>query len=137
MAKSSKQAEPEEKVKKERPKTQNQSSDEVRWIDISIDVRKIEKKWIFAGEKGDYLHLSMRMQPDGEVDAYGNLGMITQKVPKEIYEKEVKLPKEKKTKGPILGNACEFVKAGHEEREGDPGAEVGKLGGVVADDLPF
>lgn len=126
----------------DKPKTINQSSDQFRWIDISINVKKINKKWIFAGEKGDWLHLSMRMQPDGEVDSYGNLGMITQKVPKKIYEAEIKVPKDKKTRGNILGNACEFER---QSVEGDPGEESGEMLGdmkeseadKVSDDLPF
>jgi hypothetical protein len=118
----------------DKPKTINEASDDFRWIDISINVRNIKKEWIFSGEKGDWLHMSMRMQPDGQIDAYGNLGMITQKVPKKIYEQEIKLPKDKKTKGPILGNACEFAK---KEMEGAVGSEQGEMGGVPADDLPF
>lgn len=118
-----------------RPKTINKASDEKRYIKMSLNVREINKAWIEAGEKGDYLNITLSMLPDGDTDKYGNLGMITQDVPKSVREKEKSFPKEKKTKGNILGNGCEFPPF---VPEGTPGEETGKLiTEKEMDDLPF
>ena len=130
------------RIMAERPKTTNKSSDQKRFIDISIDVTKINNDWLFVGEKGTYLHMTLAMMPDGEIDNFGNLGMITQKVPKKVYEAELKLPKNQKQRGAILGNAAEFERKG---MEGMPGAEEGEMVGnksekekeEIKDDLPF
>jgi hypothetical protein len=123
-----------------RPPTKNQASDEKRYIKMSINVREILKQWLVDGEKGTYLNMTLQMLPDGKLDRYGNLGMIVQDVPQEIYQKEKTKPKEEKTLGPILGNACEFDS--FEKTEGLPG-QWGKTivtdenGKEVVDDLPF
>ena len=115
----------------ERPKTTNKSSDQKRFIKISIDVTKIKKDWLFQGEKGTYLNITLGMLPDGETDNYGNLGMITQDVPKEVFSKD------RAAKGPILGNAAEFEPK-PAVFEGQPGQEAGKMmSDDSMDDLPF
>lgn len=122
-----------------KPKGINRASDEKRFIKLSIDVTAIEKQWLFQGETGKvYLNATLAMLPDGEVDKYENLGMITQDVPKAIFEKEVKakVPPEKRTKGKILGNGAEWERKA--VSEGRPGQETEKMGvDDINDDLPF
>src|SRR5688572_4385424 len=121
---------------RKRPPTQNKASDQTRYIKMSIDVTKIRKDWLFDGEKGTHANLTLQLKPDGTVDAYGNLGMITQDVPKKVYgaEKNSKT----KTQGPILGNGCEFVPKGQALQEGTPGTEGEQmLDEKKFDDLPF
>lgn len=86
----------------------NIASNKTRFIKMSINVKEINKAWLVPGEKGDYLCITLALRPDGEVDKYTNLGMVTQDVPKSVYEKEKSLPKAEKTKGNILGNGFEF-----------------------------
>lgn len=121
---------------KKRPPTKNLASNEKRFIKISINVQEIDKKWLLAGEKGTYLAMTLHMLPDGTVDKYGNLGMITQDVPKWVYDKEKELSPKEKSKGAILGNAAELD---WPAREGTAGASntSGPLPDDVADDLPF
>lgn len=84
----------------------NQSSDEdSRNIDISINVTKILKEWLTSLESGTFLNLRMKMLPNGKVDQFGQLAFVSQKPPKD-FEKDV--PKDKKTKWPILGNAIQW-----------------------------
>lgn len=131
-------------VAKDRPKTVNNSSDEKRFIKLNIDVTKINKDWLVVGEKGTYLNITLAMLPDGELDGYGNLGMITQDVPKSIFENERTVPSDKKTRGSILGNAAEFQRRNFDEA-GQPGSNAGKTMGNIPkkdaddadDDLPF
>jgi len=114
----------------DKPKTKNEASDKKRFIKISIDTTKINKDFIHVGEKGNYLNVTLMMLPDGELDKFGNLGMVVQDVPKAVYEKN------KDAKGEILGNGCEF--AWEARSEGTPGSETGKLNdGSINDDLPF
>lgn len=62
---------------------------------LKIDVTKINKNYLFKGEKGTYLDLVLLDNRDG-VDQYGNSGMIVQEVSREDREAGIK--------GPILGN---------------------------------
>lgn len=122
---------------KKRPQTKNQASDQKRFIKISINVQNIVREWIVRGEKGDYLNLTLQMLPDGQLDKFGNLGMITQDVPKDIYDKAeaVRKGSGKEIKGPILGNGAEFDWG---SKEGAPSAQF-NIGDMTApiDDLPF
>lgn len=122
----------------ERPKTKNKASAEVRWIDMSINVREIKKEWITPGEKGDYLNFKLRMLPDGETDKYGNLGMLVQSVPSQLYkEAEAKQKGSgKDIKGVILGNAAE-LDWGNVNKEGMPGGNNLPLPESPLEDLPF
>lgn len=72
-------------------------------ISLKIDVTKIEKDRLFVGKKGKYLDATVFVDLD-EVDKHGNHGMITQDITKEEKDSGVK--------GPILGNAKVFWKAG-------------------------
>lgn len=114
-------------------KTTNQCSDEKRFIKIRINTDKVNKKFIFIGENGKYLDMTLQMLPNGELDRFGNLGMVTQDVPTSVYKEEVKkkIPADKRTKGEILGNALEF------EREGGAESTPGKDTGKMADDGDF
>lgn len=107
-------------------------------IKLKINVLDINKDWLFQGEKGVYLNMTLFYVE--ESDTYGQNGMITQDVPQAIYKKEVadKVEKGKMTKGPILGNAKVFAKAA--TKETTPGSTEGLTMGVnneAEDDLPF
>lgn len=99
-------------------------------IKCSINVQNINKEWLFQGEKGVYLNLTVLYNE--EQNQHGQNGMIVQDVPTDVYKKD------KTVKGPILGNCKEFAK-GSAKPEAEPGKEVGTLGVKtdVADDLPF
>lgn len=62
---------------------------------LKIDVKKIDKKLLFVGEKGLYMDLTLMDNRDG-TDQYGNDGFIVQDVGKERREAG--------EKGPIIGN---------------------------------
>lgn len=66
-------------------------------IKLKIDVTKIDKALLFKGEKGTYLDCTLLLKDGGEVDNYGNSGMVVQDVSKETREAG--------GKGAILGNA--------------------------------
>lgn len=122
-------------------KSINKASSDTREIFISIDVKKINKDWLHVGEKGTYLKLKFRLMPDGTVDKYGNLGMVTQEVPKSVWEpeKESGIPIEERTKSIILGNGVEFEKW-KPVNENVPGSEEGAIASSLLeplDDLPF
>lgn len=72
-------------------------------VSLKIDVTKIEKARLFAGQKGKYLDATVFIDLDA-LDQYGNSGMITQDVTKE--------EKDNGTRGPILGNCKLFWKEG-------------------------
>ena len=105
-----------------------------KFIKLKINVREINKEWLFVGEKGTYANLTLMFNE--EEDGYGNNGMIVQDVPKTIYEKEKSLPKEKRTKGTILGNAKVWG-SDSSTSETKVGEETGKMGSPSNDDLPF
>lgn len=64
-------------------------------ISLKIDVTKIDKARLFAGEKGMYLDITTFIDTDN-LDQYGNNGFITQATTKEERDAGTKLP--------ILGN---------------------------------
>jgi KTSC domain-containing protein len=101
-----------------------------RWVNMSVNLSKIDKSWLRKGkDTGDYwVDLSMRVQPEGQVDQYGKLGMIVQQVPAELYKKD------KNLKGAILGSAEQLDwTGGHQDEETD------LVGNSTdwKDDLPF
>lgn len=113
-------------------------------IKCKINVREIIKKWIFSGEKGDYLNFTILYNEEPTVKEFNGKevrqnGMIIQDVPSEIYKQEMKdkVPADKQTKGPILGNCVEFKKGAGGSLEASPGIESGKMGATADDDLPF
>lgn len=70
-------------------------------VSIKLDVTKIDKSKLFQGQKGTYLDAQVFIDT-GELDQYGNSGMITQAVTKEEKQQGVK--------GNILGNVKVFWK---------------------------
>lgn len=102
-------------------------------LNVSLDVSKVDKSWLFKGKKGTYANLTIFYNE--EKDEYGQNGMVVQQVPKELYEKD------KSLKGPILGNVSEFVKGGGGAAEAKADREgaslVGDNTGDLPDDLPF
>lgn len=122
---------------KRQRKTKNVASNKKRFIDFSLDVRKINKDWLFEGEKGTYLNVRLIMLPDGEVDKHGNLGFVVQSVPTPIYKAAEAAEKGsgRKIQGNILGNAAELD--WENQGESIAGEEVGVLGEAPVDDFPF
>lgn len=116
----------------------NIASNEKRFIKISLNVQEINKDWLLPGEKGTYLNITFALLPDGEVDRYTNCGMVTQDVPKFVYEKEKNLPKAEKTQGNILGNGFEFPKMGSDVKPGETlDRELTEEEKAEMNDLPF
>ena len=68
-------------------------------LSLKIDVSKVDKARLFAGQKGTYLDATIFVDL-AELDQYGNSGMITQDVSKEEKQQGVK--------GNILGNGKVF-----------------------------
>lgn len=102
-------------------------------IHLRIDVKKINKAWLYEGEKGTYLDCVCLFN---EVqDGYGSNGMIIQSVPTAVYKKD------KETKGEILGNSKVWPKGGNGESVpggGNAKKDVAESQAAdVADDLPF
>lgn len=84
-----------------------------KFIHIRINVKKINKEWLYTGEKGNYLDAVVHFN---EVqDSYGSNGMITQSVPKDVYLKD------KTIKGVILGNSKVWEKNSDDRSESIPG----------------
>lgn len=109
-------------------------------LKLKIDVTKINKDFLFTGEKGVYLNCTYLYNEDD--DQHGNNGMIVQDVPTKIYKDEQarKVPRDKQTRGAILGNGKEFGKqSGAAAEEQKPGVEAGTEGVSkdFLDDLPF
>ena len=115
-----------------KPKGINIAKKDKRFIKMRLNLTLIKKEWLFRGEKGLYADVTLHMLPDGIVDAYGNLGMITQDVPSEIYKTD------KNAKGAIIGNGQEVVWQSANS-EGAPGSKAGTLAKDedFEDDLPF
>lgn len=123
---------------KNKPRGINKSSNKTRFINLSIDTKKINKDWLVVGEKGGvWLNLTLMMKPDGEVDRFENLGMIVQPLPSDKY-KAAKKAGEEPEQGPIVGNGKELYFEPYEEGEKksfdelDPEAQ-----NKIMDDLPF
>jgi len=110
---------------KKQPKRINVAKKERRYIDLDIDLKKINKDWLHVSEKTGaiYLKMVLFMLPDGEVDKYGRLGFIKQRVPEGIEER-----------GEIIGNGEELEWS----REEDVTVVASKIPQKDwADDLPF
>lgn len=124
--------------------TKNRASSKTRQIDMDIDLNSLNKDWFWVGEKINektgkvrvIAKIRLLLKPDGEIDKYGNLGMVVQQVPSELYKKEKNLPDEQKSKGNILGNGSEID---WDAVNGGPAAENVSMGASseVLDDLPF
>ena len=86
-------------------------------IGVKLDVKKIDKKRLYVGEKGVYLDATIIMFD--EPDKYGNNGFIVENVTEEERKAGVK--------GTVLGNVRYIVKREKTEAEKDEAIE----------DLPF
>lgn len=118
---------------KKMPTGINVAKNEKRYLQMRLDVKKMNKDFFYVGKEGVYCDVTLHMKPDGEVDKYGNLGFITQDVPYEMRKKD------KDLKGEIIGNARENEWSGSSTSESTPGEtenlEVGAS--EIDDDLPF
>jgi hypothetical protein len=85
-------------------------------ISVRIDMKKIDEKRIYKGQKGDYLDLTTFVNLD-EKDQYDNNGFISQSVSEE--------ERAAKVKAPILGNVKVFYK------------ETNKQESLESEDAPF
>ena len=85
-------------------------------ISVRIDMKKIDEKRIYKGQKGDYLDLTTFVNLD-EKDQYDNNGFISQSTTQEERAAKVKTP--------ILGN----VKVFH--------IEPSKQESLESEDVPF
>ena len=91
-------------------------------IIIKINASLIDKAHLFKGAKGTYLDLVVQLKD--EADQYGNHGMVTQGVSKEMRAAGVR--------GAILGNAK--IMADLQEK---PPAAKQVVEEDLSDDLPF
>ncbi len=92
-------------------------------ISINIDCKKIEKARLVPGKKGEsYLDMILIPTPNSQ---YGNDYMVVQSVSKE--------ERERKVRGPILGNAKILGRKQPVQEEGAPEADEPETG----DDVPF
>lgn len=100
-------------------------------IKVKINLTKINKDWLFQGEKGTYLDATLWFTE--EQDDNGNNGMITQDVPKAIWEKD------KQVRGTILGNGKVWGARPAITAEEKVGSTEGltKASDEALDDLPF
>jgi len=117
---------------KKMPNGVNIASDKKRFIRGRINLSMIEKDLLTQGKTGVFLDFTLQMLPNGEVDRYENLGMLTQDVPTEVYKKD------KDRKGKILGNMRENVwdkSSGGTETV--PGTQLDIASPEAVDDLPF
>lgn len=108
----------------------NQCSDKKRFIKMRLNVLEFNKEWFFQGEEGVYTDITLALLPNGTLDRYGHLGMVTQDVPKAVYQAD------KTIQGNILGNGFEFKQ---KSPEGSVTSNIEKkpINDGVADDLPF
>ncbi len=117
--------------------TMARKSDKI--INLRIDVQKINKDWLFKGEKGTYLDCVIFYSETP--DQYQTNGMVIQSVPKKIAQDD------RNARGPILGNCKDWdtLREKQTERppEAQPNSEAGAMAGESpttpewADDLPF
>ena len=91
-------------------------------IVLKVNLSSVNKEQLFKGAKGTYLDLVLRL--NDEPDQYGNNGMITQGVSKEMRAAGVR--------GAILGNAK--IMADLQEK---PAAAKPVVEEDLSDDLPF
>ena len=89
-------------------------------LSVRIDVTKIDKARLYAGEKGTYLDLTTFVDTDQQ-DQYENNGFISQSVDKQEREQGVQTP--------ILGNVKVFF------TDGAQSAPQSKA--VIDEDIPF
>ncbi len=105
-------------------------------LNLKIDVTKILKEHLFIGKNGaKYLDITLWENREG-VDTYGNSHMAVQSIPRELRDAG--------QKGPILGNAKEFVTGGQQQaapaRKQEPknySVPSNRQADDFEDDIPF
>jgi|TARA_R110002050_G_scaffold255165_1_gene393802 hypothetical protein len=94
---------------------------------IKINVEKVDKKYLFKGEKGTYLDLVLFESTNQQ---YGDTHMVVQSIPKE--------ERDKGERGPILGNATLELNGGSQYSAQAPvDASRNESPKVTEDDIPF
>lgn len=96
-------------------------------IKLKINVKNINKDWLYVGEKGVYLDATLLYNE--EKDQYENNGMIVQDVPSAIYKADPT------KKGQILGNCKLFGGIGASSSNASEKSKAKTEG--LDDDLPF
>lgn len=91
-------------------------------IIAKIDVKKINKDWLFAGNKGTYLDAVI--YENDSVDQFGNSHVIKQNPPREMRDQGAK---------PIIIGNCKWMpqKGGNQQRQ------PSRNGAVPAKDHPL
>lgn len=97
-------------------------------INLSINVSNIDKSKMIQGKKGNYLNMTVFVDPDN-ADQYGNHGMITQSLPKE--------EREAGQKGNILGNAKVFWSGSSDNRTQNTAQASAPATSVDDSEIPF
>lgn len=116
-------------AKGEKPVGVNKASSAKRFIELEIDVKKINKDWLRIDEKGRvWMTMVLGLLPDGEVNQYGQLGAVSQKVPTDKWKADNEL------KDIILGNGME-KQWGNKESTPSSNSAAGVT--EPLDDLPF
>lgn len=94
---------------------------------VKIDVTKINKEYLFKGNKGTYLDVLLHDNRDGR-DEYGNDGMVTQSIPKDLREQG--------QKGPIIGSWRD-LDTRPKAQQSAPKPPLCRTTDDSGDDLPF
>lgn len=100
-------------------------------IKLNIDVTKIDKSQLYQGQKGTYLTVTAFVDLD-EQDQYGNNGMVTQEVSKELRGAG--------QKGAILGNSKVFWRDGNQQpqqQNAQQQPQYNEPGEEYSDEIPF
>ena len=96
---------------------------------IKINVEKIDKQYLFKGEKGTYLDLVLF---ESKTQQYGDTHMVVQSIPKE--------ERDKGERGPIVGNATlEVYEPSASSYAEQPPVDASRNASpkVTEDDIPF
>lgn len=87
-------------------------------ISAKIDVKKIDKNFLYVGQKGTYLDVTLIPNRDGD-DQCGNAYFIAQSISREARDRG--------EKGPIIGNAKIVRRGGQQQKQQSSGKkESGK-----------
>lgn len=98
-------------------------------ITVRVDVTKIEKAWLYKGQKGTYLDLTVHLKDSP--DQYGNDGFVVQQAPKAEYDAG--------KRGLILGNVRKIggQAAASQRQATKASSEWNNAQTAPDDDLPF
>lgn len=97
-------------------------------LTIRIDVTKIDKSWLYKGQKGTYLDLTVHVKDSP--DQYGNDGFVAQQAPKAEYQAG--------KRGMILGNVRKIGgQTSAPQEKVTASSEWNNAQTAADDDLPF